>query len=159
MQAGNLIVATCGVGTGPMELVAVAPPTDGSSKGRIAYTIIGGVAPYVPSPLAVNGRLFLFEDKGKVSWLDAKTGEVIWSERLRNKFFGSPGLIGDRIYCIDNRGKVVVIRAADEYELLGINDLGGPSHATPAIADGRMILRTESQLTCVVGGTSERASR
>ena len=68
-------------------------------------------------------------------------------------------MIGDRIYCTDIRGKVVVIRAADEYELLGVNELGAPSHATPAIADGRMIFRTESQLTCVVGGTSERASR
>jgi len=159
VQAGNLIVATCGRGSGPMELAAVAPPTDGSSKGRIVYSIIGGVAPYVPSPLAVNGRLFLFEDKGKVSCLDAQTGDVVWTERTRNKFFGSPVLIGDRIYCTDTRGKVVVIRAADTYELLGVNELGGPSNATPAIADSRMILRTESQLTCIVGGMSEQAAR
>lgn len=78
VHAGELIVATCGKGTGgPRELVAVKPPTDGSPKGRVAYTFVDGVAPYVPSPLAVNGRLFLFEDKGKVSCLNAQTGDVV----------------------------------------------------------------------------------
>lgn len=159
VQAGNLIVATCGVGGGPMELVAVEPPTSGTPKGRVAYTLSGRAAPYVPSPLAVNGWLFLFGDGGQISCLDGQTGDVVWSERLRNKFFGSPVLIGDRIYCIDRKGKVVVVRAGDAYELLGVNDLGEASHATPAVSNGRMVLRTQSRLICIAGAGAAHGSR
>jgi hypothetical protein len=74
---------------------------------------------------------------------------VLWSERPGGKFIGSPVLVEDRLYCINTKGQVVVLKAAAEYEHLGLNDLGEPSHSTPAVAGGRMILRTISGLSCI----------
>jgi hypothetical protein len=46
-------------------------------------------------------------------------------------------------------GQVIVLNASDRYGRLGVNDLGESSHATPAIANGRLFVRTLSQLVCI----------
>ena len=74
---------------------------------------------------------------------------MAWTERIGGKFFGSPILAGEKIYCLSTGGRAVVIAAGDEFELLGENDLGEPTNATPAVHQGRMYLRTESTLACL----------
>lgn len=150
--AGGLILGTSGQGGGGKHLVAVRPGmSDGSSKGEIAYTVEGSPAAYVSTALAKDGLLFTFHDRGDVSCLRAATGEVVWSERPGGRFYGSPVWMAGRLYCINRKGQVVVLRASAEYKLLAINELGEMSHATPAIAGGRMFLRTFSHLACVEG--------
>jgi len=61
--------------------------------------------------------------------------------------------VGGRIYNVSTKGDVVVVAAAEGFKLLGRNPLGEKSHATPAIAGGRMIFRTWSHLVCVGGKT------
>jgi hypothetical protein len=56
------------------------------------------------------------------------------------------------LYCIDRQGKVVVLAAEPTYKLLAVNSLGEKSHATPAVAENTMYLRTYSHLICI-GGT------
>ena len=55
------------------------------------------------------------------------------------------------IYCINRAGEVLVLKAAPTYELVGIYPLGEPSQATPAVAGGKMYLRTFSQLISIGG--------
>ncbi len=148
--AGDMIVATCGQGGSGVQLAAVRPPAEGTSQPRVVYTIDEQrFIPNVPTPVAVGGRLFVFHDQGQVTCLESQTGSVLWSEKPGGKFFGSPVLVEDRLYCVNTAGQVVVLRAADKYECLAVNDLGEPSQSTPAVANGRMILRTISHLYCV----------
>ncbi len=147
--AGENIIATCGRRGGGLQLLVVQPGTGEGSEPRIVHNIEERFVPYVPTPLALNDLLFTFHDAGTVSCVAIKTGELVWSERLRAKFFGSPVLVGDRLYCVSESGEVFVLRAGAEFEQLGVNDLGEASHATPAVANGRMFLRTNSQLMCV----------
>ena len=66
---------------------------------------------------------------------------------MKGGFFGSPVCAGGKLYCVSKRGEVVVVSAtADAFELLGRNELGEASDATPAVANGRMYLRTLSHL-------------
>lgn len=147
--AGNLIVATCGAGSRGVQLSTVRPVGENASNAQIVYTSDERFVPYVPTSIAVDNLLFLYQDRGSVTCMEIETGAVLWSERPGGKFFGSPVLVDGRLYCINTAGQVVVLSAAPEYELLAINDLGEPSNATPAVAGGRMLLRTRSHLMCI----------
>jgi hypothetical protein len=116
----------------------------------VAYDFQSPV-PYVPVPVAYGNLVFLWHDQGTVACFDAPTGRLHWREKVGGKYFGSPVRVRDRLYCMSREGQMVVIAAADKYKLLAKIDLEEPSHATPAIAGGRMYLRTESHLMSVGG--------
>ncbi|MGB2821454.1 MAG: PQQ-binding-like beta-propeller repeat protein [Phycisphaerae bacterium] len=145
--ASGLVVATCG--TGPRgKLFAVRRPT--GSQAETVYSLTKN-APYVPCPLLVDGRLFLFGDAGHITCLVAATGKQLWQEKVPDTFFGSPVFAAGRIYCISRKGNVFVLAAGDKYELLATNPLGEKSFATPAVAGGRMYLRSYNHLISIGG--------
>jgi outer membrane protein assembly factor BamB len=76
---------------------------------------------------------------------------VVWSEKPAGRYFGSPIWADGKLYAITVDGVVVVLRAGPKYELLAVHPLGEKSHATPAVADGRMYLRTYSHLFSIGG--------
>ena len=150
--ADGLLIGTCGDGGSGKCLTAIRPGTkDGSIHVTEAYRIDSGVRPYVPTSVYMNGLLFTFHDQGYVSCLRADTGERIWQEKPAGRFFSSPVWADGRLYCITMDGDVVVVGAAETYELLAVNPLGETSHATPAIAGKKMYLRTYSHLFSVGG--------
>ncbi len=148
--AGDLLIGTCGKGGAGKQLSAVrAGSRDNSKKPELIYTLTRKSAPYVPTPLAKDGLLFTYHDQGDVSCLRLETGEALWCEKPGGRFYGSPVWVNGLLYCINRAGDVVVIKAAPKYELLAINSLGEKSQATPAVADGRMYLRTYSHLISI----------
>jgi outer membrane protein assembly factor BamB len=150
--ANGLLIGSCGDGGAGKRLIAIRPGTrDGSVQAAKAYSIDSGVRPYVPTSVTKDGLLFTFHDQGYVSCLRAATGERIWQEKPAGRFFSSPVWVDGRLYCITVDGDVVVLKAADTYELLAVNPLGEGSHATPAVAGGRMYLRTYSHLFSIGG--------
>jgi len=151
--AGGMIVANCGEGGRGIRMTVVKPP--GGEAGATAaevYAIDGPTISYVPTPIVHDDLLYLFLDQGTVSCLRAGTGETLWSEKPAGRYFGSPVCVDGKLYCLTADGDVVVVRAGPRYELLAVNPLGEKSHATPAVAGGRMYLRTFSHLVCVGGG-------
>jgi outer membrane protein assembly factor BamB len=146
--AGDLLIGTCGQGGGGVRLVAVR-----AGSGEVVYETRGLQAPYVPTPLAVGDLLFTCHDRGDISCLVAATGEVLWTQRPASMFHASPVWVDGKLYCTTRDGDVVVVRASRTYELLAVNRLGEASSATPAVAGGRMYLRTLSHLISVGGGT------
>ena len=150
--ADELLIGSCGDGGSGKRLIAIRPgSSDGSVRPKEAYIIDRGYRPYVPTSVAREGLLFTFLDRGYVSCWNSATGRQLWQEKPAGRFFSSPVLADGKLYCITMDGDVVVIRAAEDYELLAINPLGETSHATPAIAGGRMYLRTYSHLFSVGG--------
>jgi len=148
--AGELLIGTCGDGSSGKRLFAIRPGTsDKSSQPREAYKIDNSTAPYVPTSLARGGLLFTYHDRGQVSCLRSATGEELWREKPAGRFYGSPVWVDGKLYCINTDGEVVVIKAAANYELLAVNPLGEKSQATPAVAGGRMYLRTYSHLISI----------
>ena len=150
--AGELLIGSCGDGGSGKRLTAIRPgSSDGSIQPKEAYKIDSGHRPYVPTSVAKEGLLFTFHDRGYVSCRRSATGQQLWEEKPAGRFFGSAVWADGKLYCITMDGDVVVIKTAETYKLLAINPLGETSHATPAIAGGRMYLRTYSLLFSVGG--------
>jgi outer membrane protein assembly factor BamB len=152
--AAGLIVTSSGSGGGGLQFFAVRPgdPEKGG-KPAVAYEIKKKALPlpYVPTSVSDGRLVFLFGDQGTVSCIRAAGGELCWRERVDAKFFGSPVLAGNRLYCVDRDGQMVVLAAAERYRLLARFALGEASSATPAIAGGAMYLRTESHVMAIGG--------
>jgi outer membrane protein assembly factor BamB len=105
--------------------------------------------PHVPTPALVKGRLYTANDTGMLSCLDAATGKLIYQERLEDQFSASPVIAGDLLYFPAESGITYVVRAGATVEILARNDLGAPILASPAVADGRLYLRTAEELVCI----------
>jgi outer membrane protein assembly factor BamB len=142
----GLVFGTTGSGAGGNYVTTVELSASPQRRYEIRQQ-----APYVPTPVAKDGRVFLWSDKGTVTCIRAASGEKIWQTRVDGNFSGSPIISGDRMYCIDEDGVVVVMAVGDKAEVLGRNALGEPSRSTPAVSGGRMYLRTYSQLISVGG--------
>jgi outer membrane protein assembly factor BamB len=107
--------------------------------------------PNVPSPLLYNGVIYMVKDGGVVTSLDASTGAVLKQARLRDAldpYFASPVAAEEKVFLVSQAGKVSVLKARGEWEILAVNDLGEECYATPAIADGKLYIRTRKTLFC-----------
>jgi outer membrane protein assembly factor BamB len=144
--AGDLVLGTCGYLGKGNHTVAVRPVgKPRSDKAEEVYRIERG-APLTTTPLVVKGLLFLWSDDGVATCADAGSGKVHWQKRVGGTFYASPVCAGKHIYCSSADGEVVVLSASTTFEQLARIKLGEPSNATPAIARGKMFLRTESKL-------------
>jgi outer membrane protein assembly factor BamB len=153
VQVGDLIFQTAGTGGGEREAVAVRPL--GAGKAEVVYKMPPRGVSYVPTPLHVGENLFLWGDGGIVVCIKPATGEIQWQERVGGNYFGSPVCADGKIWAMNAKGELVVIAASGTFKELGRVDLGEPSHATPAVADGVLYLRTRSHLFSVGGGTKK----
>lgn len=147
VMVAGLVFGTTGQGGGGNYVVACKPGAD----PQVAFEI-RKEAPYVPTPVARGNLLFLWSDKKIATCIDAATGEEVWQNRVSGReFFGSPVRAGDKIFCIDDTGLVVCIAADNKFKELGTTNLNEECRSTPAIAGGKMYVRTISHLYCIRG--------
>jgi outer membrane protein assembly factor BamB len=140
---GNLILAVRGGGTGDVTKTHVLWSRDDKTPSNLA------------SPLLASGRLHLVKSGGMASCYDARDGRPLWDRvRLGNfgDYFASPVAADGRIFFAGRNGFVIVIADAPELQVLGRHDLGEEIIATPAIADGRLYVRTRTRLLCLADG-------
>jgi outer membrane protein assembly factor BamB len=155
----GLITASCGSGGGGNYLVTVRPGEKNGRSPEFVYKVLQrDAAPYVPTPIYKDGLLFLLGDGGFAACFDAASGDKHWFERLGGNFYSSPVCIEGRLFCVSTMGEVIVLNASDEFEELGRSPLGEDSHATPAVAGGRLYLRTYNHLISV-GGKAEASGK
>ncbi|MEO7653679.1 MAG: PQQ-binding-like beta-propeller repeat protein, partial [Bryobacteraceae bacterium] len=111
--------------------------------------------PNVPSPLFYDNVLYMMKEGGIFTALNPVTGEVLKQARLTGalgQYFSSPVAADGKIYTIDEEGKATVIKPGGQWEILKVNNLEDASHATPAIADNRLYIRTKGALYCFAKG-------
>ncbi len=102
--------------------------------------------PNKPSVTLVDDLLFVINDAGIATCLDAKSGNKIWSERLGGNFSASPIVANKKLYVGNEEGKFFVFEASREFKLLAENEFEDGFMASPAIADSAMYLRSKSHL-------------
>ena len=150
--AAGVIFAAAGVGGVGRQMMAIRPgDPDRQIEAKVLYRVEKSL-PYVVTPVARGSLLFVWNDQGVVTCLDAPTGKVHWVQRVGGDYFGSPVRLGDRLYCIARDGKLVILAASDKFQPPFRVDLGERSHSTPAIANGVMYLRTVSHLMAIGAG-------
>ena len=128
-------------------LLAVRPEgaKDDATETNIAWTCAKGV-PHSASMLVLGSELYFVSDAGIATCADALTGEIHWSERLGGGFSASPIAAEGRIYFQNETGSTFVLKAGKKFEQLAKNDIGEPTLASIAVADGTIFLRSEKSL-------------
>lgn len=107
--------------------------------------------PQVPSTLLYKGVLYMINDSGILISFDPATGNVLKQGRLQgaiDKYFASPVAADDKVFLIGEGGAVSVLKAGGDWQVLKVNELDDETFATPAIADGRIYIRTRNTLYC-----------
>lgn len=148
IAVAGTIFASCGSGGTGKLLLAVDPGRDIDSKDRVRFQR-KTTLPYVPTPVSHDKQVYLWTDIGVVVRIDATTGRESQRLRVNDKFSGSPVCVDGNLYCISEKGRVVVVSTKGDMKVLGKSSLKGESYATPAIANGRMYLRTFDRLMCL----------
>ena len=142
---GNGLVFVC---TGFQEPSMLAVRIDGRgdvTKTHIAWTLKRGV-PLTPSPLLVGDELYMVNDGGIASCVDAKTGTEHWRARLNGNFSASPIYADGRIYFLSEEGLTVVIAPGKKFQLLATNQLEGEALASMAVSNGSIFVRSRTHL-------------
>ena len=109
-------------------------------------------APDVPSPVSDGRYLYMVDDRGRATCLNAVTGELVWGpERTaQGSVSASPVLADGKLYLINEDAVATVLAAGPEYEVLATNVLdGGYTLSSPAISGKQIFLRTETYLYCI----------
>lgn len=133
-------------GFGRAKLYAIDP----SGSGDVTDTHIRWVCDQrvgsKASPALLGRRIFNVHDSGVATCIDADSGKVVWMERLDGMFSASVLAAGGHVYFFDHEGKTHVIRAADEYQELAVNELDDGCLASPAVVGDKLLVRTRSAL-------------
>jgi outer membrane protein assembly factor BamB len=107
---------------------------------------------YVPSPILYGDYLYLTTDRGILTCIDAKTGEVKYEGGripIPATFTASPVAFEGKILMTSEDGDTFVVKSGPKHEILGTNSVGEAVYASPAIADGRIFIRGEKNLYCI----------
>jgi outer membrane protein assembly factor BamB len=148
---GNgLIIATCGGGGIGKHLLAVVPPGPAAVAPTIRYQREQrDDLPYVPTPIINGAHVYLWCDRATVCCVELATGNTVWRKRVEGNYSGSPIMIDQKLYCISEEGEIAVLSASPEFRDYGRSPLGDGSHATPAVANGRVYFRGFGRLACL----------
>ncbi len=127
-------------------LLAVRPDGTGDvTRSHVSWTL-QRAAPLTPSPLLAGDELFIVNDAGIASCLDARSGKVHWIQRLGGTFSASPVLADGRIYFLNEDGVTTVVAPGTTFRVLATNPLPGPALASMAVSHGSLFVRTASHL-------------
>ncbi len=114
--------------------------------------------PYNTSPIVYRGLYFTLLDRGMITCDDATTGEKVYGRKRFGSgasFTASPWAYNGKLFCLSEQGKTFVLTAQGEYNLEHTNDLNELCIATPSISQGKLLLRTASQIYCIANPTSD----
>lgn len=136
------------------KMLAVELGGEGDVTDRLVRYTYSWQVPANPSPLLIGRRIFMVNNQGNATWLDAFTGEDLWRQRLRGRHYASPLEAAGRVYTWRIDGTSHVIAAADRFELLAENRLDGEIRATPAISRDGLFVRTDRHLYRIAAAES-----
>jgi outer membrane protein assembly factor BamB len=140
----GLVFYTTGFNTG--QVLAIRPDGRGDvTETHVAWRSTRG-APKKPSLLLHDDLLFMVNDNGVVTCVEAKTGADVWTGRLNQTYSASPLSAGGRVYFFGEDGKATVIEAGRTYKVVAENVLDDGFMATPAIDGAALYVRTKSHL-------------
>ena len=128
------------------QVLAVKPGGQGDiTASHIAWKVTKGV-PKKPSLLLVDDLIYMMNDGGVATCVEAKTGQQVWTERIGGDCSAAPIIAGGKIYLFNELGKTTVIAPGREFKKLAENTLPGGFMASPAVTDNALILRTKTEL-------------
>ena len=103
----------------------------------------------MPCPLVTSDRIISLGDRGELICLELATGDTVWEHQLgksRSKYYSSPVLAGDVLYCLREDGLLTIGQVGDDYTLLDEHEFGEQCVATPIPLRDGLLIRTAERL-------------
>ncbi len=105
--------------------------------------------PYVPAPVLYDGVFYMVKDGGIITSLDPATGTLLKqgrTEKAIGQYFASPVAADGKVFLVNEEGKLTVLKASAQWEVLAVNDFEEDCFATPAVSGGKLFVRTRATL-------------
>lgn len=143
----GILYMTRGYRSGPY--MAVRPGGRGDvSASHVVWQLPTGAA-YISSLVYDAGLLYMANDVGAITVIEAATGNRIWQQRVDGIFSASPVAADGKIYFVSETGEVVVLRSGRDPEVLARNDVGERLLASLAVSNGQLFIRSDGRLFCI----------
>ena len=137
---------------GEWGTIAVRP---GDGRGQLNPNVISWRlqknTPYIPAPLLYQGVYYMVKTGGIITSVDPETGRLLKQGRSPNalgEYYASPVAADGKVFLANTEGKITVLKAGAEWEVLAVNEIGDDVSATPALSNGRVYVRTHSVMYC-----------
>jgi outer membrane protein assembly factor BamB len=146
---GDLLLMTCGY---PKRfLQGIRPDGSGNiTKTHVTWTSRNNNdCSYVPSPIAFGDYLIVVSDRGVASCLRAKTGKLVWKEKLQGGHSASLISANGLVYFLSDDGVMTVIKPDEKFDRVARNELGEETYASPAVSDGKLYIRSLKHLFAI----------
>jgi outer membrane protein assembly factor BamB len=133
----------------PSSLLAIQLGRDPAAAPSEVWRYEKNFVNVVPSPLHYEGFLYVLKNGGLFTSFDSKTGNVEKAGRVEGALGGysaSPVAAEGKIFLASEEGKITVLKAGREWDVLQVNDLDEACYATPALAGGHIYVRTNNAL-------------
>ena len=143
----GVIYASRGYRSGPY--MALKPGGRGDVNASKTVWRVATGAPYVSSLLYYDGIVYMANDVGVLTAVDAATGERVWQERVEGVFSASPVAGGGHVYFVSESGDTVVVKGGRQPQIVARNVLGERAVASPAISNGQVFVRTDKHVFAI----------
>jgi len=133
---------------GKNSAFVLSPGGTGELTGaHIGWKVTKGL-PYIPSPLVYRGLMYMVNNQGRLSAVDAKTGKLVYAleEIGLNRAYASPVAANGHLYLCGLDKEVIVVKAGPLAERVCSEELDDRIAASPAIADNTIYVRTDKSL-------------
>ena len=143
----GIIYLTRGYRSGPQ--MAIRPGGRGDiSTSHVVWENPTG-APYISSLVYDGGLLYMANDVGAITVIEAETGKKVWQERVAGIFSASPVAADGKIYFVSETGEVIVLKSGREPSVIARNDVAERLMAGLAISNGQIFIRSDDRLFCI----------
>ncbi len=153
ISAGDHVIVAGGNPSRPVYAIRTAAAGDITlAKDQVSSANIPWISTrggtYMPTPIVVNGQLYVLRENGVLSAYRVASGELLYQQRLGSGgfFSASPVAAGSNLYIANDDGDWFVVRAGERFELVRQNSMGEMCFATPALSGDMMIVRTQKNL-------------
>jgi outer membrane protein assembly factor BamB len=147
----NMVFISAGYPAKRTIAIKLGGSGDLTNSPNIAWKYEKGTA-YVPSPILYGDYIYLTTDRGILTCLDARTGEIKYEGGrvpVPATFTASPVAFDGKILLTSEDGDTFVVKAGPKHELLKTNSLGEAVYASPAVSDGKIFIRSDKSLYCI----------
>ena len=149
---GQYFYLTAGFPT--YHVMAIRPDGSGNVTDTHVVWHVTNAKCYVPSPVVLDGYLFVADDRGTANCYRARTGERLWKERMGRHYSASLVTAGGLVYFPADDGITKIVRPGPQPDVVAENELGEFCYASPAISQGQIFLRGVDHLYCIGKGSS-----
>ena len=133
----------------------ITPQDDDFADSPFIEWYQGRTAPYNTSQIVYGDYLYTLYDQGFLACHDAKSGKEVYGKQRfspSGSFTSSPWAYNGYLFCLSEVGLTYVVKAGPEFAIVATNELDDLCLATPAIVDGKLLIRTAAKLYCIAGG-------